>query len=87
MSDLRKDELADRVVHNLSYHRPREQATQDAMENLRQASRDFADEVIGVVPFGRELSIAVTHIEDACMNAIAGLARNEDKFLAEIGAK
>ena len=76
-----KEELLDRTMHNLGYHKPREQITQDAMEDIRQAARDFAGEVIQVVPYGRELSIAVTHIEDACMNAIAGLARNEEAFL------
>lgn len=82
--DQASEGLLDRVVHNLSYHKPRSQMTQDAMEDIRSAARDFADIICNTVPYSRELSLTVGHIEDACMNAIAGLARNEDKFLANL---
>jgi hypothetical protein len=64
----------DRVRHNLSYHSPTREV-QDVMALLRQKLITTADQICTLVPAGRERSMALTAIEDACMYAIAGLAR------------
>ena len=57
------------------------QETQDKMEEIRSAARDYAFIIISRVPEGRELAMACTDIETSCMNAIAGIARNEKASL------
>lgn len=77
MSYPTKEQLHAQVEHNHSYHRPDYQDTMDAMAALRQTFKNASHLAIEVCPLGRELSVALTHLEDASMWAIAALARNE----------
>lgn len=72
-----KEELHERVEHNHGYHRPEYQETMTKMGAIRQETAGVAHKLIELCPAGRELSIALTHLEDACMYGIAALARNE----------
>lgn len=65
----------ERVMHNLSYHRPTDPMVMMTMEELRATFKVTATIVCNTVPLGREQSMALTAIEDACMYSIAGLAR------------
>lgn len=64
-----------RVLHNLTLHRPDEEQAV-AMDVLRDAFKGVAVDVCNLVPQGRERSMALTAIEDACYYAIAGIARS-----------
>lgn len=64
-----------RVLYNLTLHRP-DADVAGAMDVLRDAFKGLAIDVTTVVPPGRERAMALTAIEDACMYAIAGLARS-----------
>lgn len=82
--DEKQEQIFERALHNLQYHRPESELTQQAMGEIREASQVFLHTVCSIVPSGRELSMSVTDIENACMQAIAGLARNEGVFLDSI---
>lgn len=69
--------LHDRVEHNLTTHPPTSDEQIEAFEELRQLAKDLSHAVVELVPEGREQSMALTHIEDAAMQAIAGVARAE----------
>jgi len=49
----------------------------DSYEVLRALARDFALEILELVPESREKSLAITHLEEALMWANAGIARRE----------
>lgn len=74
-----RQELRERVEHNLSYHKPKLDITQMKMDQVRTRMLDISYSIIDLVPDGREQSVALTKIEEACMWAIAGLARNEQE--------
>lgn len=66
-------------IRNLSYCKPRLDETLDDMGHLRDAARDFSNEIAGICHDSRETALAHTHLETALMWAIADLARNEPK--------
>lgn len=70
-------DLHARVEHNLTTHPPTSDEQIAAFEELRLLAKDFSHAVVRLVPEGREQSMALTHIEDATMQAIAGVARAE----------
>jgi hypothetical protein len=63
--------------HNLGYHRPQLQETQDRMENIRTGARELANIIASNTDYNRETQMAYTHLEECVMSAIAGLARHE----------
>lgn len=63
-----------RVRYNLTLHTPNA-VIGTMMTDLRRSFKETASHVCDLVPQGRERSMALTAIEDACMYAIAGLAR------------
>ena len=72
----RKEILRARAIHNLSYHRPHGDQ-QERYGEIRNTARGFADILIRCCPESRELSIALTQLEDTVMWANAAIARNE----------
>lgn len=78
---MSKEDLRARTEHNMEYHRPQHQMTQDAMASLREQYLALANRVIDIVPESRELSMALTDLETSLMNSIAGLARNEEVYV------
>lgn len=62
------------ILNRFVYHKPKEN---DAMKfvTIRQQAKQFADIINGVVPEGREKSLAITKLEEVVMWANAGIAR------------
>lgn len=64
------------ISNNFSYHRP----TPDqipAYEDIRNKAKEFALYLATQVPESRELSLAMTQLEQCVIWANAGIARNE----------
>jgi hypothetical protein len=69
-------EERDRVKHNFTYHPPHgDQAKR--YESIRLSIGDVASYLQSVCPQSRELSLALTKLEEAGMWANAAIARNE----------
>lgn len=77
-SQAEKKTLTDRVLNSLSYHRPPDHIMDDC-ERLRAAYKHLAVVTIETCPVGRELSLALTNIEDSLMWAIKGLVIHDVK--------
>lgn len=66
------------VMRNLSYCKPQRIETPICMGNIRDAAQEFAKAIFGnCIDPSPERSIALRHVEEACMYAIAHLARSE----------
>jgi hypothetical protein len=76
-----KDALHAQVEHNLTNHPPVAPEIIEAMEEVRSVAKNLGHTVIGFCPIGRDLSLALTHIEDATMHAIAAIARGQADLL------
>lgn len=74
---LSKDDLHDQVDMAHKYHRPKYQETMEAMGEIREAFLITGHTIINNCPISRELSLALTELDNACMHAIAALARHE----------
>jgi hypothetical protein len=70
--------LHDRVENDFHRHRLGELGTARAV-SIRQAIRDVAHTMVDRVPEGRELSTALTKLEEAMFWATAGIARLEPR--------
>jgi hypothetical protein len=68
--------LLDRVDNDFVYHAPKPgQVERYAV--IREQARLFARMLVLEVPPSRELSLALTNLEQAVFHANAGIARNE----------
>lgn len=67
----------ERVLHNLTPHPPKTPEVEDGMDEVREGARWFAAVLCDCCPPSRELSMALTALEDSCMYAIAAIARNQ----------
>lgn len=78
MEDLHpfKKKLEDRIENDFTYHPPFGNQVQRYFL-IRQACKELALLLVKNCPESRELSIALTHIEESCMYANAAIARNE----------
>jgi hypothetical protein len=65
-----------RLVNNFTYHRPFGDQP-DRYELIRSRASDFAMVLMHNCPKSRELSLALTHLEESVMEANASIARNE----------
>lgn len=71
-----KDEVLKRIENNFTYHAP--QADQPERYTLiRDTARNLALLLAQTCPESRELSLALTALEEAVMWANASIARNE----------
>lgn len=59
------------------YHPPSRSDVADRHEKVRQACKGAAAVLADMVPEGRELSMALTDLENAMMHGNAGIARNQ----------
>jgi hypothetical protein len=66
----------ERMEHNFTYHKPKEDQA-DRYHLLRTTVRRAADDVLHCCPDSRERSLALTKLEEAVMWANAAIARNE----------
>jgi hypothetical protein len=72
-----KPEVLGRIDNNFTYHAP---TTQDQVErygHIRECAKQFAKLLVADCPESRELSIALTKLEEAVFWANASIARNE----------
>ncbi len=70
---LDSTELAIRFTH----HAPRDDWQIRRYEEIRKRAKDFADYIVSNCPQSRELSLAVTKLEEVVMWANAAIARRE----------
>ena len=70
------DAEQERLKNNFTYHPPKGDQT-EKYELIRDAAKAFAWVLLRLCPESRELSLAITHLEDAVMWANSAIARNE----------
>ena len=72
----RRETLHTRIQSDFSYHPPRDPGQQEKYSNIRAQCRELAHMLAKSVPPGRELSTALTKLEECMMHANAGIARH-----------
>lgn len=63
------------LENRFDYHQPRDDETKRRHEQVRAVCLGAALDIDGLLPEGREKSLAVTKLEEAMMWANAGIAR------------
>jgi hypothetical protein len=71
-------DIAD-LRNRIKYHRPDEDAI-SRIALMRRQALEWAEDVLGLVPEGREQALAITKIEEALFWANAGIARDPEHF-------
>lgn len=64
-----------RIENDFRYHTPTREKT-EGFEEMRTRARHLAHSLVEIVPPGRELSTALTKLEEVIFHANAGLARH-----------
>lgn len=64
----------DEIITRFTYHAPKE-GQPERYERIRGKARRFAELLVAECPDSRELSLALTHLEQATMWANAAVAR------------
>ena len=72
-----REQLHQRVEDDLTLHPPQTAEVAARMDEIRYAAKEFAHLVIDQGAPGRELSTALSRIEEACFYAIASVARSQ----------
>jgi hypothetical protein len=62
-----------------TYHPPGDDHEIEKYVGVRDNARELAELLVKLVPEGRELSLALTKLEECCMWANAGIAREKAK--------
>ena len=70
------EEMRNRIEKTFSYHPPKDDQPQRYVV-IRDAAKGLATLIVTCVPPSRELSLALTALEEVVMQANAGIARNE----------
>lgn len=71
-----KDELHQRIEKDFRYHAPESPGQTETYQRIRRLARNYAHELVELVPPSRELSRALSALEDVVHRANAGVARN-----------
>lgn len=71
--------LHDRIDHDFRLHPPQTKLTAARLDRLRSRARALAHEFVDVCEPGRELSMALTDLENALQHAIAAVVRYQDE--------
>lgn len=79
-----KRTLVERIEHDFSYHKPPSQEVADRHGLVRGAGLACARELIRFCPASRELSTAITKLEEAMFWANAAIARAPEAKPAEV---
>lgn len=69
------EEVNERIENDFTYHTPKEGQPQK-YEDIRNKAKELAYLIDCHVPESKELSLAITKLEEAVMWANAGIARN-----------
>lgn len=64
------------LLRRFTYHKPTEQQV-PKYEEIRGMALAYAERLVVLCPPSRELSLALTHLEDVVYCANAAIARNE----------
>ena len=70
------DEVFEDLENRFKYHAPKD-GQLERYNQIRSIGFDFAKTLVGACPKSRELSLALTNLEQAIMWANASIARNE----------
>lgn len=73
--ELKRAQLWARVRGDLGYHKPPDETAALTCRLLRQQALLYAEFLIKTCPPGRDLSRALTHVEDASRAAVAAVAK------------
>lgn len=73
---IKRQELLKRIDNDFTYHAPKPGQVASYGE-LRKTAKDFAELLVNECPPSRELSLALTALEEVVMWANAAIARNE----------
>ena len=65
------------MLNRFSFHPAKDDVTKQAHETIRNQCLKLTSYIDGLVPDGREKSLAITHLEEVMMWANAGIARND----------
>lgn len=76
LADRRRRELHQRIDNDFVYHRPPNAAVAARYDRVREHARAFAHLLVDTCPPSRELSSALTKLEECVMHANAGIARS-----------
>lgn len=66
----------DDITNRFTYHAPKPDQI-NRYTTIRDMARDFAVSLDALCPVSRELSLAITHLEETVFWANAAIARNE----------
>lgn len=83
MQPMSKDQLKKEWDWNLSNHKPTE-AGIEKIEKLRAAGKEYINTMLELCPTSRDLSLALTSVEEASFHAIASIARSETDDVKEV---
>ena len=72
-------DLMRRVGHDFTLHPPENEAVALLMDNVRAMFKTLAEDMAHILPMCREQSMCITKLEEACFNAIAAIARNQEE--------
>lgn len=75
---MTKEELIERIQENHRHHSPQTKERIEAHSEVRAVTAACAMCLVELCPVSRELSLALTAMEEAMMWANAALARSED---------
>lgn len=78
MSDLPRPLSRDDLLNRFAYHQPHTPARAETHDIVRGECFSLAKRLVALCPPGRELSLAITHLEDVMMWSNAAIARQLD---------
>lgn len=65
------------VASRFAYHRPSSEDVARKHDGIREMCGTLADFLIDLCPESRELSLALTKLDEVCMHANAAIARHQ----------
>lgn len=65
------------VASRFTYHKPSSEAVVRKHEHIRMLCAELADALVDTCPESRELSLALTNLDQVCMYANAAIARHQ----------
>jgi hypothetical protein len=80
MADGSGRSLHERIDHDLTNHAPAGPEVIARFERLREVAKELGHSIAAECPASREQSLALTHLEQTVMWAVAAIARNQDRL-------